>query len=67
MKTYTTRQGDMWDVIALRTLGNTSLTGKLYAVNGHLLDYFIFPSGVEVNIPDTQVVVTKPVATVPWR
>ena len=33
MKTYTTVQGDMWDMIAYRTLGSISLTDKLMMAN----------------------------------
>lgn len=52
MKTYTTVQGDMWDMIAYKTLGSISLTDKLMMANRQYLDFYTFPAGIELTIPD---------------
>lgn len=52
MKTYTTIQGDTWDIIAFKMYGDETQVGRLMQANFHLLDYFVFPAGVVVNIPD---------------
>lgn len=49
---YTTSQGDTWDSIAYEQLGNEFLVHKLFACNPSLLDYLIFPEGIDINIPD---------------
>lgn len=52
MRTYTTKQGDTWDSIAYTQLGSGSHTDKLMSLNMDKVDYFIFPAGVTVNIPE---------------
>lgn len=52
MNTYTTKQGDMWDMIAAKALGDTDFTGNIMLANPELLDYYIFPAGIEVKIPE---------------
>jgi len=51
-KAYMTVQGDMWDSIAHLQLGDVAYTDKLMSVNRHLLDYFIFPAGIVLSLPD---------------
>lgn len=51
-KTYTTVQGDMWDSIAYSELGSTSHTDKLMCANQKYLDYFIFPAGIVLTLPE---------------
>lgn len=63
--TYTTIQGDTWDVIAKRVLGSTSYTGYLLMANLRKVDYLFFPAGVELVIPDVDK--TIPSAPVPWK
>lgn len=50
--TYTTIQGDTWDVIALRVYGSESKADYLMQANLPLLDTFIFSAGETVNTPD---------------
>ena len=51
-KTYTTKQGDMWDSIAYMQLGDTSHTDKLMNLNNAYLSYYIFPSGITIILPE---------------
>lgn len=50
--TYQTIQGDTWDMIAKKVYGAEKHLDFLMANNFPLLDYFIFPAGVAVNVPD---------------
>lgn len=54
-KTYKTISGDVWDRIAREVYGDESYTSFLMSNNQHLLDYFIFPEGVLLNIEDVPV------------
>ena len=49
---YITSQGDMWDKIAFEQMGSEDYMGDLIQCNYHLIDYVIFPSGVQVAIPE---------------
>lgn len=63
--TYRTVQGDTWDMIAKRVYGAEKHLDYLMANNYPLLDYFIFPAGVEVSVPDLP---TDMVSDLPaWR
>ncbi len=52
MKTYTTVQGDMWDSIAQRELGDEKYTDLLIAANLEHHDTLIFSAGIVLEIPD---------------
>lgn len=52
MKTYTTSQGDMWDMIAHKTLGSISLTDKLMMANRQYLGFYTFPAGIVLALPE---------------
>lgn len=52
MRTYTTVQGDMWDAIAYTQLGSTNLKDKLMAANLQYRNYFTFPAGIVLVLPD---------------
>lgn len=51
-KTYTTIQGDTWDIISYNVYGDENYINILMENNYDLLDTFIFPAGVVVNIPE---------------
>lgn len=53
MRTYTTVQGDMWDSIAYKQLGDTAHTDKLMNANLRYLQYYTFPAGIVLTLPDT--------------
>ena len=66
MTTYTTTQGEMWDSIAISAYGSTAYTGMLMMANLPLLDYYTFPAGIEVTIPD--ITLEKPTTNLPpWK
>ena len=65
MSTYTTIQGDTWDVIARKIFGDTKYTGNIIMANLRYMDYFVFPSGIELSVPDVDT--TQPSAPVPWK
>ena len=44
---YKTRSGDTWDMVAKEVYASL-----LMANNQELLDYFIFPEGVLISLPD---------------
>lgn len=52
--TYTTKQGDTWDMIALAMYGEETKVTVLmqHRENITLLDYQIFPAGIVVAGPD---------------
>lgn len=53
-KQYTTVSGDTWDSIAYQTLGDYKYTDRLMKANIEYIDYYIFPSGITLNIPDIE-------------
>ncbi len=66
MSTYTTVQGDTWDSIAYKAYGagHESQAGTLMQNNWDLLDYFVFPAGIVVQIPELD---TDTSDLPPWR
>lgn len=52
MTTYVTIQGDTWDLIAHKTLGNALLVDRLMAANPEHLTTYRFPAGVVLKIPE---------------
>ena len=65
MATYTTKQGDMWDAIAHTQLGDVSYTDKLMNLNQQYREYYTFPAGVVLQLPEvsTDLIDTMP----PWK
>lgn len=49
---YKTIQGDTWDIIAKKVYGKEKYLDYLMKNNYELLEYFIFPAGIELNIPE---------------
>lgn len=52
MRTYQTVSGDTWDKIAKAVYGKESCAALLMEANPKLLDYFVFPEGITVLVPD---------------
>lgn len=50
--TYTTKQGDAWDLIAFRVYGDMKYTGWLMQNNFPHLDIFVFDAGVVLQTPE---------------
>ena len=65
MTTYTTQQGDTWDLISYRTYGSEFHTDELFKVNLQYSDIAVFGAGVVLNIPD--VITEIPVSIPPWE
>ena len=57
MTTYTTKKGDMWDLIAFRMTGSTDQVATIMRANPQYSETFIFPAGVELVIPELDSVV----------
>lgn len=52
MNEYVTTQGQTWDMIAKEVYGDESYTSFLMENNPKALDYFVFPHGVVLVIPE---------------
>lgn len=52
--TYTTVSGQTWDQIAFEVYGDEHYCDRLMDVNRDKLDYFVFPSGIVLNLPDKE-------------
>lgn len=52
--TYTTISGQTWDQIAYEMYGDEYLCDKLMEANRDKLNYFVFPDGVVLNIPNQE-------------
>ena len=65
MSTYTTIQGDMWDSIAYKQLGDTAHTDDLMNANQQYREYYIFPAGIILELPQ----ITEPQSSTlpPWK
>lgn len=59
-----TKNGDMFDWIAFKELGDCLYTQKLMRVNREKLQTFIFDSGKNIIIPTVE---SSAVNTPPWR
>jgi phage tail protein X len=54
MSTYRTKQGDVLDAICRAELGSEALVAAVLALNPGLADRgSVYPSGVEIALPDT--------------
>ena len=64
-RAYITAQGDMWDSISHSQLGDAAHTDKLLSLNRHLLDYYIFPAGIAIQLPEAGA--DAPDVLPPWK
>jgi len=65
MRTYTTKQGDMWDTIAFNELGNDKHMDKLMDLNRKYHAMYIFPAGIKLQLPDIMADVSS--IAPPWK
>ena len=63
MRTYVTESGDTWDAIAYKAYGNELYADRLMSANSDKLAYFVFPSGIELNIPEETSILADEVTT----
>ena len=52
MSTYTTKSGDIWDLIAYEQLGDCRYVNLLMEANPQYLDTGIFSAGVVLTLPE---------------
>ena len=64
-RTYTTVQGDMWDSIAYKQLGSVLHTDKLMNANQQYRQYYTFPAGIVLTLPEITEVVNDSMP--PWK
>lgn len=65
MAAYTTKSGDMWDLIAYTQLGSTSYTDLLINANLQYRDTYLFPSGVVLTLPEIKTPINNKLP--PWK
>lgn len=65
-RTYTTVQGDMWDSIAYSQLGNAVYTGELMNANLQYREYYTFPAGIVLTLPEVETASVND-SLPPWR
>lgn len=64
-RTYTTIQGDMWDMIAHKLYNRESCMKDLLEANEEYRDIAIFPSGIVLNVPEVSVPSSSSLP--PWK
>lgn len=62
---YTTKQGDMWDGIAIKIYGDEGKINALLSANEQYDSVVVFPSGVRLAVPD--VVDNNTAILPPWK
>lgn len=63
--TYTTTQGDMWDLIAKRLYNDEASLNVLLEANQQYADIVVFPAGIVLEVPEYTTPVTSMLP--PWR
>lgn len=53
-ETYTTRQGQTWDLVSKEVYGNEKYIGHLMKNNTQYIDVFIFSAGTVLNTPKVE-------------
>ena len=64
--TYTTRQGDTWDLISFRLSGSVEQTVALMQANPKYSNIFVFSAGIVLDVPDFEAIVDQSTLP-PWR
>ena len=63
--TYTTTQGDTWDIVSLKAYGTEKNMGELIMANPDYRDVVIFNAGAVLVVPT--VTKTRPSTLPPWK
>lgn len=66
MSEYVTIQGDMWDSIAFKQLGDVKFTDALMAANTKYRDVYVFSAGIRLTLPDVETVKSND-SLPPWK
>lgn len=64
-RTYTTKQGDMWDSIAKKVYGSEAAMTKLMEANEDYVGTVVFSAGITINLPVWSAPQTSNLP--PWR
>jgi len=64
-RVYSTISGDMWDGIALKTMGSEMHKDRLMGANKKYRHVYIFPADIELVVPETPK--TRPAGLPPWK
>lgn len=64
-RTYTTIQGDMWDLIAKRLYNNEASLNVLLRANQQYADIVVFSAGIVLEVSEYTAPVTSMLP--PWR
>lgn len=67
MISYTTEQGDTFDLIAKKCYDNELMMGKIIDANPKYNGVMVFPSGILLSIPDTETAGQESSTVPPWR
>lgn len=65
--TYSTLQGDTWDLIAWRVYGSSSYTHVLIQANVEHVETYVFGPDVRLVVPDITPAEAAQANTPPWR
>lgn len=66
LRRYVTSQGDTWDIVAYKELGNEKMMNRLISVNPEHRNTVVFSAGVTLKIPEIKTPATiGPVP--PWQ
>ncbi len=63
--TYTTKQGDMWDMIAFNVYGDERKMHYLMDANKEHVETVIFPAGITLTVPTLSTAQTSNLP--PWK
>lgn len=64
MLSYTTTQGDMWDLIAYKTLGSERYMSIIIEANEQYIDTVVFKEGITLSVPQGNTSVSRRLP--PW-
>ncbi|MFP8919752.1 tail protein X [Megasphaera indica] len=63
--TYSTVQGDMWDMISYRVYGSEKYVRTLLEANPQFRDVVVFPADIVLTCPDVNLTNTSTLP--PWK
>lgn len=66
-KTYRTQQGDTWDLISFKTLGDEHYVSQIMELNFQYRDQVIFSEGVNLQIPEIDTSSEQEMDLPPWK
>lgn len=66
-KTYSTVQGDTWDIISLKSYGSEKHIDVLINANYKEQERFIFPAGVVLTVPELPETAVNNTNLPPWK